>query len=75
MINGTGGGGRNVDGEGGTGSAGGGGWGKGYLKGLAERSAWTRRKDGWSGVGEDGSGEVRSVFISSLFLLDNQQTN
>ncbi|KIM71444.1 hypothetical protein PILCRDRAFT_17074 [Piloderma croceum F 1598] len=63
-INGTGG---NAGAEGGA-SAGGGGWGKGYLRGLAERSAWTRGRDGWSGVGEDGSGEVRSVFFL-LFSL------
>ena len=43
------------------------GWGKGHLKGLAERSAWTRGRDGWSRVGEDGSGEVESVLISFLF--------
>jgi hypothetical protein len=70
-INGTRGGGENVDGEGGAGSAGGEGWGKGYLNGLAERSACTRRKDGWSKVGEDGSGEVRSVFIPSLFFFSS----
>jgi hypothetical protein len=41
------------------------------LKGLAEKSMWTRRKDWWSGVGEDESGEVRSVFIPSLFFFSS----
>lgn len=36
-----------------------GGWGKIHLK-SGERSAWTRGRDGWSGVKEDGSGDVRS---------------
>jgi hypothetical protein len=62
ITNGTGGGGGNTGAEAGA-SAGGGGWGKGYLRGLAGRNAWTRGKDGQSGVGEDGSGEVRSVFF------------
>jgi hypothetical protein len=34
-------------------------------------SAWPHRKEGWSGVGEDGSGEVRSVFIPSLFFFSS----
>lgn len=33
-------------------------WAKNNLK-LGERKAWTRGRDGWSGVGDDGSGEVR----------------
>ena len=49
---------------------GGGGWGKMYLRGGAERSAWTRRRDGWSGVGEDGSGEVRSVILPCILLTE-----
>jgi hypothetical protein len=54
--------------EGASMGSGGGGWGKGYLRGLAaERGAWTRGRDGWSGVGEDGSGEVRSVFYPLFF--------
>jgi hypothetical protein len=36
---------------------------------AVERGAWTRGRDGWSGVGEDGSGEVRSVFFSFSFLF------
>jgi len=50
-------------------SAGGGkygrsGWGKSNLKG-GERKAWTRGRDGWSGVAEGG--DIRSVlFLSSL---------
>jgi hypothetical protein len=45
-----------------------GGWGKTHLK-SGERSAWTRGRDGWSGVKEDGSGDVRSVFPSYLSLI------
>ncbi|EGO19202.1 hypothetical protein SERLADRAFT_479565 [Serpula lacrymans var. lacrymans S7.9] len=40
-------------------------WGKSYLK-SSERSAWTRAQDGWSGVKEDGSGEVSSNLTFSL---------
>ena len=35
-------------------------WSKTNLK-PGERKAWTRGRDGWSGVSSDGSGEVRSV--------------
>lgn len=35
------------------------GWAKANLR-LGERKAWTRGRDGWSGVGEDGGGDVRS---------------
>ena len=35
------------------------GWAKANLR-AGERRAWTRGMDGWSGVGEDGSGDVRS---------------
>jgi hypothetical protein len=35
-------------------------WSKSHLR-PGERRAWTRGRDGWSGVGEDGSGDVRSV--------------
>lgn len=47
----------------------GGGWGKVHLR-DGERSAWTRGRDGWSGVKEDGSGDVRSdsIFIHSFAL-------
>ena len=38
------------------------GWGKGHLR-PGERVAWTRGRDGWSGVSPDGSGQVRSVPI------------
>jgi hypothetical protein len=57
-------------GSGGKAAKGAGGWGKAYLKGAAagERSAWTRGRDGWSGVGENGSGDVRSVFVSQALL-------
>lgn len=49
-------------------SAGGGklyrtGWGKSNLK-SGERKAWTRGRDGWSGIAEGG--DVRSVFFPSL---------
>ena len=36
------------------------GWNKANLK-SGERVAWTRGRDGWSGVTADGSGDVRSV--------------
>jgi hypothetical protein len=36
------------------------GWNKANLK-TGERVAWTRGRDGWSGVTADGSGDVRSV--------------
>lgn len=35
------------------------GWSKTNLR-PGERCAWTRGRDGWSGVREDGSGDVRS---------------
>jgi hypothetical protein len=38
------------------------GWGKGSLR-AGERSAWTRGRDGWSGVLKDGSDAVRSCFF------------
>ena len=49
-------------------SAGGGkpyrtGWGKSNLK-SGERKAWTRGRDGWSGIAEGG--DVRSVFFQPL---------
>lgn len=37
------------------------GWAKTNLR-VGERRAWTRGRDGWSGVGEDGGGDVRSGF-------------
>nr|VWO97103.1 Aspartyl proteinase [Ganoderma boninense] len=40
-------------------------WAKNNLK-LGERKAWTRGRDGWSGVGDDGSGEVSSNLTFSL---------
>ena len=43
------------------------GWGKANLK-HGERKGWTRGKDGWSAVAEDGSGDVRSVLIFSSFV-------
>ena len=36
------------------------GWNKANLRAV-ERKAWTRGRDGWSGVADDGSGDVRSV--------------
>ena len=36
------------------------GWSKVNLKPI-ERKPWTRGRDGWSGVSDDGSGDVRSV--------------
>lgn len=44
------------------------GWSKGNLK-PGERKGWTRGRDGWSAVAEDGSGDVRSVVISLSFGL------
>jgi hypothetical protein len=44
-----------------------GGWGKGNFR-PGERVAWTRGRDGWSGVLPDGSGQVRSVVIDVLIL-------
>ena len=51
------------------------GWSKQNLR-PGERSAWTRGRDGWSGVGVgghgsmvEGSGEVRFVFRLSIFFL------
>ena len=54
-------------------SAGGGksgrsGWGKPNLK-SGERKAWTRGRDGWSGVAEGG--DVRSVFYLTLLRATN----
>ncbi|KAI1794938.1 integral peroxisomal membrane peroxin-domain-containing protein [Ganoderma leucocontextum] len=40
-------------------------WAKNHLK-LGERKAWTRGRDGWSGVADDGSGEVSSNLTFSL---------
>ncbi len=37
-------------------------WSKSNLR-PGERKAWTRGRDGWSGVAEDGSGDVRSVIL------------
>jgi hypothetical protein len=47
------------------GSGDGNGWNKANLK-AGERVAWTRGRDGWSGVTVDGSGDVRSVIDPSL---------
>jgi hypothetical protein len=51
------------------------GWSKQNLK-AGERSAWTRGRDGWSGVGVggygsmvEGSGEVRFVIFSFAFFF------
>ena len=44
-----------------------GGWGKVHLK-PGERVAWTRGRDGWSGISADGGGNVRSVITSSLYV-------
>ncbi len=41
------------------------GWNKANLK-SGERVAWTRGRDGWSGVTADGSGDVRSVVPPSF---------
>ncbi|KAI0647835.1 integral peroxisomal membrane peroxin-domain-containing protein [Trametes meyenii] len=38
-------------------------WGKANLK-PGERRAWTRGRDGWSGVSDDGSGEVSNLTFS-----------
>lgn len=38
------------------------GWSKANLRPV-ERKAWTRGRDGWSGVADDGSGDVRSVSV------------
>lgn len=35
-------------------------WGKLKLK-PGERKAWTRGRDGWSGISDNGGGDVRSV--------------
>lgn len=40
-------------------------WSKTNLK-PGERKAWTRGRDGWSGVSDDGSGEVRLARSSRL---------
>ena len=42
-----------------------GGWNKANLK-LGERRPWTRGRDGWSAIAEDGSGDVRSGFVPLL---------
>ena len=51
------------------------GWSKQNLR-AGERSAWTRGRDGWSGVGVggygsmvEGSGEVRFVFFRFSFFI------
>ncbi|OCH84108.1 hypothetical protein OBBRIDRAFT_764704 [Obba rivulosa] len=41
------------------------GWGKAHLR-PGERKAWTRGRDGWSGVADDGSGDVSSNLTFSL---------
>ena len=38
------------------------GWSKLNLRPI-ERKAWTRGRDGWSGISDDGSGDVRSVCL------------
>ena len=43
------------------------GWNKANLK-SGERVAWTRGRDGWSGVTADGSGDVRSVVRPLSFV-------
>lgn len=40
------------------------GWSKSNLR-PTERRGWTRGRDGWSGVSDDGSGDVRSVSLRS----------
>ena len=45
------------------------GWSKDNLRPV-ERKAWTRGRDGWSGVADDGSGDVRSVHASLDGALD-----
>ena len=40
-------------------------WGKTYLR-SGERSAWTRGRDGWGGIKEDGTGDVRYVISPVL---------
>ena len=51
---------------------GGNGWSKTYLR-SGERSAWTRGRDGWGGVKEDGTGDVR--YAISLILHFSGLTN
>ena len=41
------------------------GWGKAHLR-SGERLAWTRGRDGWSGISADGTNEVR--FDQTNFL-------
>ncbi|GJE88805.1 hypothetical protein PsYK624_048920 [Phanerochaete sordida] len=48
--------------DGGSGDAG---WNKSNLR-PGERKAWTRGRDGWSGVSDDGSGDVSSNLTFSL---------
>lgn len=43
-------------------------WSKANLK-PGERKPWTRGRDGWSGVSDDGSGEVRSVCFRAGYLI------
>ena len=43
------------------------GWGKGNLR-SGERVGWTRGRDGWSGVMEDGTSDVRS----GRFAIDSK---
>lgn len=48
------------------------GWGKTNLR-AGERKAWTRGRDGWSGVTDDGSGDVR--FVRAFFLTSARETS
>ncbi|KIP08579.1 hypothetical protein PHLGIDRAFT_117085 [Phlebiopsis gigantea 11061_1 CR5-6] len=47
------------------GASGDAGWGKAHLR-PGERRAWTRGRDGWSGVADGGSGDVSSNLTFSL---------
>lgn len=46
-----------------------GGWSKANLR-PGERKAWTRGRDGWSGVGAGGAGAVRSLSLISLHRIN-----
>ena len=46
------------------------GWNKANLRPI-ERKPWTRGRDGWSGIAEDGSGEVRLVQISDIPISES----
>jgi hypothetical protein len=48
-----------------SGTALGGTWSKASLR-AGERLSWTRGRDGWSGVGEDGTGIVRSLSMTFI---------